>query len=461
MKRLRSLWIFLFVMALACQTITGKVTQPTQVLVPTLTMPSTQMPAATHISPPTKMIASTSAPSTTPGEETTTLNKWSLWVDGPHLRGANIYQRRIYPELDGPTYMGPGPLGPPFTQEDFNQLAELGANYVNISHPGLFSEKPPFTLDENVQQNLDRLLEMIAKADMFAVISFRTGPGRSEFTFYWGTHGDWFTEDYYNDTVWEDEATQEAWVAMWRYTAERYKDNPVVVGYDLMVEPNSNEVWFNEWDPETFYAQHGSSSYDWNQLAQRISDGIRQVDAQTPILIGGNAYSAINWLPYLKVTGGAHTVYLVHQYSPVQYTAQEPGEEGYTYPGEFDIEGNGSPEVFNRVWLEKALFPVIEGFTSEHAVPVAANEYGVKRWAPGASGYLRDLMDLFETHHMNSALWEWNTSWPERAANYDDYNFLHGSDPDNHEDVDNTLLEVIRLFWARNQYRPSNTRFGG
>jgi hypothetical protein len=302
---------------------------------------------------------------------------------------------------------------------------------------------------------------MIAKADMFAVISFRTGPGRSEFTFYWGTQGDWFTEDYYNDTVWKDEPAQEAWVAMWRYTAERYKGNPVVVGYDLMVEPNSNDVWFNEWDPETFYAQHGSSSYDWNQLAQRISDGIRQVDAQTTILIGGNAYSAINWLPYVKVTGDAHTVYVVHQYSPGQYTAQEPGEEGYTYPGEFDIDGNGSTETFNRNWLEKTLFSVIEGFTSEHAVPVAANEYGVRRWAPGASDYLRDLMDLFESHHMNSALWEWSTSWPERATNYDDYNFLHGSNQDNHEDVDNALLEVMRLFWGRNQYRPSNTRFGG
>jgi hypothetical protein len=70
-------------------------------------------------------------------------------------------------------------------------------------------------------------------------------------------------------------------------------------------------------------------------------------------------------------------------------------------------------------------------------------------------------MDLFESHHMNSALWEWSTSWPERATNYDDYNFLHGSNQDNHEDVDNALLEVMRLFWGRNQYRPSNTRFGG
>lgn len=187
--------------------------------------------------------------------------KWELWVDGTQLRGANIYQRRVYPELDGLTFMGPGPVGPPYIQEDFDRLAALGANYVNISHPGLFTETPPYTLDQDIQDNLDNLLNMIAEADMFAVIAFRTGPGRSEFTFFWDEVGDWFDESYLNDAMWQDQTAQDAWVAMWRYTAERYRDNPIVVGYDLMVEPNSNEVGsdaFNDpldiWDPNEFYA---------------------------------------------------------------------------------------------------------------------------------------------------------------------------------------------------------------
>ena len=42
---------------------------------------------------------------------------------------------------------------------------------------------------------------MIAKADMFAVNSFRTGPGRSEFTFSLEEVGDWFDASYLNDQV--------------------------------------------------------------------------------------------------------------------------------------------------------------------------------------------------------------------------------------------------------------------
>ncbi|UCE17199.1 MAG: cellulase family glycosylhydrolase, partial [Gemmatimonadota bacterium] len=170
------------------------------------------------------------------------LDKWSLWSNETQLRGANIYQRRVYPELDGPTFMGSGPVGPPYTQSDFDNLATLGANYVNISHPGLYTETPPYVLDQDIMNNLDNLLEMIEQVDMFAVISFRTGPGRSDFTFYWDGAGDWFDESYLNDSMWQSQEAQDAWVAMWRYTAQAYRDHPIVVGYDLMVEPNSNEV---------------------------------------------------------------------------------------------------------------------------------------------------------------------------------------------------------------------------
>ena len=103
-------------------------------------------------------------------------------LDGRHaVRGANIYQRRVFPEMDGTEFYGPGPFGPPYTQADLDRLSDLGANYVNISTAGLFTVQPPYELDEEALASLDGLLEMVAAADMFAVITFRTGPGRSEF----------------------------------------------------------------------------------------------------------------------------------------------------------------------------------------------------------------------------------------------------------------------------------------
>jgi hypothetical protein len=423
--------------------------RPATTLIPTLAASSTvSSTAATDVPSP--------KPSNTAPAAVTT--KWGLWVNGPHLRGVNIYQRRVYPELDGPTFMGGGPVGPPFSQDDFDRLSAMGANYVNISHPGLFSEVPPYQLDLVIQDNLDRLLEMIERADMYAVVSFRTGPGRSEFTFFWGEDDDWFDESYYNDRIWQDGEAQKAWGEMWGHTANRYQNNPIVVGYDLMVEPNSNEIWVDEWEPEAFYASYGGSSFDWNPLAARITAAIREVDLHTPILVGGNAYSAVEWLPYLQPTGDERTIYVVHQYAPIKFTHQDVGGNQYHYPGQVDIDWDGELDRFDRVWLE-SLLSIVEDYAAQNNVPVAVNEFGVMRWVPDGAAFLDDQMDLFEMLGMNYALWEWNSSWPEQAEN-NAFNFRFGPDPSNVEDLlHSDLLEIIQKYWRRNEIRPSNTPF--
>jgi len=397
------------------------------------------------------------------------VDKWALWTSGTQLRGANIYQRRVYPALDGTDFMGPGPVGPPYTQQDFDNLAAMGANYVNISHPGLFTETVPYTLDTGIQDNLDNLLEMIAQADMFAVITFRTGPGRSEFWTFWGEDNvsdpqeGWFAPSYYNNRVWGDQTAQDAWVEMWRYAAQRYKNNPIVVGYDLMCEPNSNEVGayplgdpLDVWDPEEFYTQYGGTLYDWNQLYPRITAAIREVDPSTPILIGGMAYSAIEWLPYLQPTNDSRTIYTVHQYEPFVYTHQEPPTLTNTYPGTFDADGDGSDDQVNKAWLD-SLLSTIDTFTATNGVPVAVNEFGLMRWEPGADAFMDDQMDLLEQRGLNHALWLWEASWPPIQEEIDAFNFRHGPDPNNHTDVASSdLINVIKKYWARNTVRPSN-----
>ena len=397
---------------------------------------------------------------------TSPTDTWALWTTGTQLRGANIYQRRVYPELDGPTFMGPGPFGPPLMQADFDALAALGANYVNLSHPGLFTETAPYTVDLEAQANLDSLLTMAAQADMFAVITFRTGPGRSEFWAFWGedTAQDpdgWFDPDYYDNRVWGDQAAQDAWVEMWRYTAQRYKDNPIVVGYDLMCEPNSNEVGsyplgpaLDVWDPDEFYAVYGGTLYDWNQLYPRIVTAIRQVDQDTPILVGGMGYSAVEWLPYLEPVSDTHTLYTIHQYAPFSYTHQEPDTLTYTYPGTLDLDWDGTPDTFNRDWLDGYL-ATVDTFVNTHGVPVAVNELGVHRWAPGGDAFLDDQLSLLEQRGLNYALWEWATSYLPFASEVDAFNFRHGPDPDHHSDISSSLQSVVVAHWAQNTARPS------
>src|SRR5574341_1790109 len=445
---------------LGCQPI-GTVTPPREAA-PTVAVLAEEQDTAEPTAPVTAPPTAGSITEPAAGERIE-MTKWDLWSSGEvTLRGINIQQRLIYEGWDDPEQYGEGPVGPPFAQEDFDRLAALGANYVNISHPGLFNEEPPFELNEGSQANLDRLLEMIAQADMFAVISFRTGPGRSEFSFMGVGDDDPFGQSHLNDTVWEDQAAQDAWADMWKYTADRYRDNGIVVGYDLMVEPNANAIFFDMYWPPDFYPAYANTLYDWNQFYPHIVKAIREVDPDTPILVGAMSWSQVDWLPYLEPTDDPRTVYTFHQYAPQDYTHQHPDEQGdlpITYPGKLDLNWDGQIDSLDRDWLESLLSPVTE-FRSTHGRPVAVNEYGVMRFEPGAAEYLNDLMALLEGLGLNHALWAWTSAHVLRYGAMQEFEYRLGPDMDNlTEEVPSELIEVIVSNWELNRLRPSQVTF--
>ena len=394
---------------------------------------------------------SSSATESPPIMGSSTLDKFSLWMGETQLRGANTWQRIVVPKYDGDQFLGDEYIGPPYTQADFDALAELGANYVNLSHPGVYTERLPYLLDEKVVENLDKMIGMATQADMFVVITFRTGPGRNDFTFY--RDDDWFADEDLIENLWSDEDAQAAWVEMWQYTAERYKDNPVVVGYDLICEPNANEI-LDEWDIDEFYANYGGTVCDWNEWYPEIVEAIREVDAETPILVGGEGYSVLDWLPYLDRVDAEKIVYTFHQYAPSMYTHQESGGDN-AYPGEFDLDYDGENEPFDKAWLVDYL-SLSSDFSDEHGVPVAVNEYGVARWSEGASKFMHAEMGIFEELGINYALWVWDPDWRAWNEGVNFMTFRYGADAENSVDVENDLQNTITDFWAKNEIRPSS-----
>ncbi len=404
----------------------------------------------------------TNATTDTKTDIASAFDKFSLWSNGTRLRGANIYQRIVYPDgYDDPEAWGYGPLGPVFTQEDFDALSAAGANLAVLSHPGLYEDKPPYAFNKSVQDNLDKFIGMAEKANLFVVIAFRTGPGRSEFTIWAIESDDPFEKSHLNDKVWKDKNAQDKWVEMWRYTAERYSNSSVVIGYELMVEPDSNGVWLDISEPSDFYPAYENTTYDWNQMYPRISRAIREVDNETPILVGGLNWSGVKWLPYLKPTGDNRTVYAVHQYEPQsEYTHQcedtpQSCSLTNTYPGRFDMSGDGSVEDFNKDWLDRYLSP-IDVFKAKNSAPVAVTEYGVVRWEPGADQFMDDEMARFEKSGLNYAVWLWQPASKVYNEAQNSFNFRMGPEPANITEGGSELYAVLKKYWKRNTVRPSS-----
>jgi len=396
-----------------------------------------------------------------------TMKKIDLWKVETQLRGINICLVDIYPELDGDSF-GTGAVGPIFTQKDFNELRNLGANIVIISYPGLFTSAPPYKLDKARQAYLDKLINMIAKADMFAAITFRSGPGRSRMSMHWGEDNvtdpknGWFPRKYYNETLWdnhlEGNKARKAYIAMCRHTAEHYRENPVLVGYDPLIEPNSNETKAKTYEADEFYPKYAGSSYDWNVLYPEIVREIRKVDEKTPLIIQSMNYGAVDWIPFLKAITDEQTVYCIHPYEPRVYTHQD--EPLIKYPGYFDTDGDGRREKVNKNFLKHYLSLAVR-YAKKNRVPLAVTEFGAVRHCPGIHTFLDDIIDIFENNGWNYANWDYASDWVVKSRGMGEtaFDLRYGLDPDSRGKIPNKMQDTLMKYWKRNTRRPSNTAF--
>jgi hypothetical protein len=345
-------------------------------------------------------------------------DEFALWTQ-KQLRGANVFLGRN--PGGSRSGFGDGDLA----QADFDALAAAGANYVQLSHAGLFAERPPYAPDPAAQASLDRAVAMAGRAGLYAGIAFRSGPGRNE--------ADVSNRDgeVYED-LWSSRSAQDAWVAMVAHAAERYRDDPTVVAISPIVEPNAYARRGYP-EPTEFAARFAGTLDDVTGLLARATAAVRRVDASTPILLEPDGFAGVPWLSRLAPTGDRRTVYTVHDYTPFDYTHQEPW--GARYPGV--SRESGRDEFVDRDVLARRLAPVGE-FAERHAVPVAVTEFGVRRTAPNAAGYLADRISV------QRGLGAWAV-WVWQPAGFDDP--FSVSDP-------GPVLDVLRAAWAGACARP-------
>jgi hypothetical protein len=122
----------------------------------------------------------------------------------------------------------------------------------------------------------------------------------------------------------------------------------------------------------------------------------------------------------------------------------------------FDLDWDGVPDSFNIDWL-KSYFQIIDEYQGKWGNPVAVNEYGIVRWAPGGSAFLDDQLSLFEQLGLNHAIWMWDPAWEPWIEEVNAMNYRFGIDPlAKGEELPNPLIDILRTYWSLNTLRPSN-----
>lgn len=180
---------------------------------------------------------------------------------------------------------------------DIDSMASWGYNLVRLPmHYKLFT--PP--IEEEVEGEItwidkgfemtDQLLEWCKANNMYLILDLHAAPGGQ------GENADISDYDPSKPSLWESEANQEKTVALWRKLAERYKDEPMLAGYDIINEPN----WgFEDHESDPNGCAESKNTPLW-ELQQNITEAIREVDQNHMVIIEGNCWgNNYNGLPEL------------------------------------------------------------------------------------------------------------------------------------------------------------------
>lgn len=156
------------------------------------------------------------------------------------------------------------------TKEDITFIKSNGLNHVRVPFNFKFffvEDHPEIWLEEGLRR-LDDVIRWCKEENIYVVLDLHAAPG--------GQTGDNIDDSWSYPFLFEDEQAQTTTIALWKKIAERYKDETIVIGYDLLNEPiphyrDNKEVLNQLLEP----------------LYKKITSAIREVDNNHIIFIGG------------------------------------------------------------------------------------------------------------------------------------------------------------------------------
>ncbi len=226
----------------------------------------------------------------------------------------------------------------------------------------------------------------------------------------------------------------------WKAFATEFKDEPAIVAYDIMSEPNFPEGRYDVWQKD---------------LLPRSIAEIRKVNPNIWLFVQPGPWGMPGGFAQLEPIDDPYVVYNFHPYAPHGYLHQGIREKklkenpayapNQTYPGMLQMF-NGTPRIhWDKEQLKKFMKPAYD-FSRKHNVRMLAGEFGVVRWAPGREKWMADMIEIFE---------EWGFDWSTFSlGGWNGWNHTFGpNDRPSQESFGNTETEILKIWkagWAKN-----------
>jgi len=276
-------------------------------------------------------------------------------------------------------------------------------------------------LDKQCAQ-LDKMLPQFERYGVWVTLDLHTPPG-----------GRFPKKKFAIVRMFQEKKFQDAFVAIWKKLAHKYKGTKAICYYDLLNEPVETHI------PER------KDILNWRELALKTSKEIRKIDPYKPIVVEPAPWATPDALESFEPFDPKevpNVVYSVHMYVPQTFTHQgvDTSLTTWVYPGMID------GKYWNKEQLRESL-RVVRKFANDHHVPIYIGEFGSIRWAPQNSTYryLKDCIEIFEEEG-----WDWAY---HAFREWDGWSVEHSTDKNDHsrttEPTDRELL--LRSWFEKNE----------
>lgn len=183
------------------------------------------------------------------------------------------------------------------TRADIEFLASVGVNTLRIPfHYKLFTDEDYMGLSSGQDgfKRLDDAIGWCRESGIYVILDMHDAPG--------GQTGDNIDDSYGYPWLLESEASQQLFCDIWKKIAEYYRNEPVILGYDLINEPIA--PYFNNMD---------ELNAKLEPLHKRVTAVIREVDPNHIIMLGAPQWNG-NFEPFSDMTFDDNMMYTCHRY---------------------------------------------------------------------------------------------------------------------------------------------------
>jgi hypothetical protein len=184
------------------------------------------------------------------------------------------------------------------TAEDIRFIRRSGANTIRVPfHYKLFTDEDymGLTVAQDGFTRIDSLVEWCRAENLYIILDMHDAPG--------GQTGDNIDDSYGYPWLLVGETCRQQFCDIWQKIAAHYKNEPMILGYDLLNEPVApyfeNDLELLNGNLEAVYKQAVAA--------------IRQVDTNHIILLGGAQWNS-NFRPFADSTFDDNIMYTCHRY---------------------------------------------------------------------------------------------------------------------------------------------------